>query len=307
MSDKESPWRRLVVDVGNDASEAVQGVLVEAGAIGIEVEDDETRAMPGKAMAPTGRATIIATFAREPGVEARAASALSHVVPHFESAKDMEMSWSDLEVEDWNANFMAQWKPLQFTTRTWVVPSWEEGQFTAPEGAVSLLLDPGIAFGTGTHQTTRLCGQALDDHLAGSGRIDSLLDVGTGSGILCVLALKLGAKEARGTDIDLAAVKAAIENAERNDVGERFRCSAELPDTWGAVHDVVVANILAEPLILLATNIERALAPGGRLFLSGLLTEQESAITKAYEGVGLVVTGRAVDEGWLRLDLEKRR
>ncbi len=301
----ESAWRRLIVDVGQDASEAVQGVLVEAGAVGIEVEDDETRAVPGRAMAPTGRATIIATFSREPGIESRAAAALAQVVPHFESAKDMELAWSDLELEDWNAAFKAQWKPLPFTTRTWVVPSWEESDFTLPSGAVSLLLDPGIAFGTGTHQTTRLCGQALDDHLAQGGRVDSLLDVGTGSGILSVLALKLGAKAARATDIDPAAVKAALENAERNGVSSSFECSAELPDSWGAVHDAVVANILAEPLLQLAGNIARALAPGGKLWLSGLLVEQEGAITKAYEAEGLRVVGKATDEGWLRLDLVK--
>lgn len=301
----ESPWRRLVVDVGMDASEAVQGVLLEAGALGIEVEDDETRAVPGRAMAPTGRATIIATFSREPGVEARAMAALSQVAPHFESARNLEVSWSDLEVEDWNAAFKAQWKPLQFTPRTWVVPSWEESSFTAPEGAVSLLLDPGIAFGTGTHQTTRLCGEALDEHLAQGGQVEALLDVGTGSGILCVLALKLGAKRARGTDIDPAAVNAALENAERNGVADRFEASDALPDAWGPVHDAVVANILAEPLIQLAPRIAGALKPGGKLWLSGLLVEQESAITKAYTALGLRVVGKATLEGWLRLDLER--
>lgn len=301
----ESPWRRLIVDVGMDASEAVQGVLLDVGALGIEVEDDETRAVPGRAMAPTGRATIIATFSREPGIEAKAAAALAQVAPHFESARDLEIAWSDLEVEDWNAAFKAQWKPLQFSTRTWVVPSWEESAFTPPDGSVSLLLDPGIAFGTGTHQTTRLCGQALDDHLARGGRIERLLDVGTGSGILSVLALKLGAKEARGTDIDPAAVTAAVENAERNGVGDRFTGSAELPDTWGAVHDAVVANILAEPLLQLAPRIAAALAPGGKLWLSGLLVDQEQAITKAYTALGLRVVGKDTLEGWLRLDLSR--
>lgn len=299
----ESPWRRLIVDVGMDASEAVQGVLLEVGALGLEVEDDETRAVPGRAMAPTGKATIIATFSREPGLEARAAAALAQVAPHFESARDLEIAWSDLEPEDWNATFKAQWKPLQFTERTWVVPSWEESAFTPPESSVSLLLDPGIAFGTGTHQTTRLCGEALDEHLAQGGEIDSLLDVGTGSGILCVLALKLGAKHARGTDIDPAAVTAALENAERNGVAERFEASDAMPDTWGPVHDAVVANILAEPLIQLAPRIAGALKPGGKLWLSGLLVEQEGAITKAYEAVGMRVVGKATLEGWLRLDL----
>ncbi|MFZ9888529.1 MAG: 50S ribosomal protein L11 methyltransferase [Myxococcota bacterium] len=301
----ESPWRRLVVDVGVDASEAVQGVLLDAGAIGIEVEDDETRAMPGRALAPTGRATVIATFSREPGIEARAAAALAQVVPHLHSARDMDIAWSDLEAEDWNAAFKAQWKPLRFTTRTFVVPSWEEENFTAPDDAVSLLLDPGIAFGTGTHQTTRLCGQALDDHLAEGHPIESLLDVGTGSGILCVLALKLGAKVARGTDIDPAAVRAALENAARNEVAGRFSCGDELPDHWGESHDAVVANILAEPLLGLAHRIVGALRRGGQLWLSGLLVEQREAIVSAYEALGMRCTGSAVDEGWLRLDFKK--
>jgi ribosomal protein L11 methyltransferase len=299
-----SPWRQLIVDVGADASEAVQGVLVDEGAVGIEVEDDETRAMPGRAMAPTGRATIIATFAREPGMEARATAALARVVPHFLSARNMEISWSDLEVEDWNANFKAQWKPMAFTERSWVVPSWEAEGFTVAEGAVALYLDPGVAFGTGTHQTTRLCAEAIDRQCKEAPPA-SLLDVGTGSGILSLLALKLGAGQARATEIDPAAVRAALENAERNGLADRFTCEEAMPDAWGAVHDAVVANILAEPLLHLAPHIVGALKPGGALWLSGLLVEQERAITAAYAQLGLVVTGRETCEGWLRLDLRR--
>jgi ribosomal protein L11 methyltransferase len=304
-SEELSPWRQLVVDVGADASEAVQGVLMEEGALGIELEDDETRAVPGQALAPTGRATVVATFSREPGLEARCGAALARVVPHFESAEGMEISWLDLWPEDWNAAFKEQWKPLPLSPRVWVVPSWESEGFELPdEAAAALHLDPGVAFGTGTHETTRLCAAALDEALA-EGPIANLLDVGTGSGILSILALKLGAERANATEIDPAALAAAIDNARRNDVGDRFFATGGMPDDWGAAHDAVVANILAEPLLALAPAIAAAMKPGARLWLSGLLVEQEQTIRERYEGCGLTFTGRAVENEWLRLDLRK--
>lgn len=298
-------WRRVVVDVGQDASEAVQAALLEEGALGLEIEDDETRAMPGVALAPTGRVTVIGTFSQEPGLEARVVAALTPLANFFDGAKDMEVAWSDLFPEDWNEAFKREWKPLLLTEHIVVVPTWERETYAPPEGAIPLYLDPGLAFGTGTHETTQLCAEALDA-LLGERPIHHLLDVGTGTGILSLVALKLGAKRARGTEIDPVALFAARANADENGVGVRFETSLELPDAWGPVHDVVVANILAEPLLTLAPRIAAALAPTGRLFLSGLLSDQAKTVRRAYEREGLSFVRQVQKNGWVRLDLEKR-
>jgi ribosomal protein L11 methyltransferase len=307
VSEPSAPWRQLIVDVAPDASEAVQGVALEQGALGIEIEDDETRAVPGRALAPTGRVTVIATFPAAPGLEARVVGALGPVVEHFPDAAP-EIAWADLHHEDWNAAFKESWTSLQLSERSWVVPSWERESFTLPDDeAVALYLDPGAAFGTGTHETTRLCAQAIDDACRGDAPPKLLLDVGTGSGVLALLALELGVERARGTDIDPSAVRAARENAADNGLADRVELSAAAPDAWGDVHDVVVANVLAEPLLQLAPAIARAVKPGGVVWLSGLLVSQRETIAARYREVGLEVTGEGTDGEWLRLDLKRAR
>lgn len=307
MKKEPAPWRRLIVDVTADASDAVQSITLDHGALGVEIDDDETRAVPGRALAPTGRVSVIATFPAQPGLEARLLAALGPVVEHFDNA-EMELAWSDLFAEDWNAIFKAQWKALQLSTRSWIIPSWERESFVMPDDdAVALYLDPGAAFGTGTHETTRLCAQAIDDACAGDRPPKLLLDVGTGSGVLALLALQLGVERARGTDIDPSAVRAATENARTNDLADRVELSDAMPDAWGEVHDVVVANVLAGPLLDLAPAIARAVKPGGLVWLSGLLVTQRESIAARYREVGLEVAGEATDNEWLRLDLIRRR
>ena len=301
-AEEQAPWRRILVDVKSEVAEAVSAVLLEEGALGLELDDDETRAMPGRALAPTGRTTVLGTFSREPGLEARVAGALTNIAQYLEAAADMEIEWADLWPEDWNAAFKAEWKPLSLTERIQIIPTWMRDE-PVPAGKLPIYLDPGLAFGTGTHETTRLCSEALDELLRAR-PIEQLLDVGTGTGILSIVALKLGAKEARGTEIDPVALKAARENADDNDVGDRFVDSMELPDHWGARHDVVVANILAEPLLQLAPRIAGAVKKGGRLMLSGLLEDQAEAIRKAYEKEGLRFVGKASKNGWVRLDFD---
>lgn len=166
---------------------------------------------------------------------------------------------------------MDGFEPLKMGQRLWIVPSWHD----APEqDAVNLMLDPGLAFGTGTHPTTALCLEWLDG-LAVDGKLaqHSVLDFGCGSGILAIAALKLGAVDALGTDIDPQALQASRENAQRNDVSDQLTlCYPDrLPD---AGYQIVVANILAGPLVELAPQIAASVAPGGRLALSGILAPQ---------------------------------
>ena len=178
--------------------------------------------------------------------------------------------------------------------------SWQE----APDAeAVNLRLDPGLAFGTGTHPTTALCLEWLDG-LAVAGELDGreVLDVGCGSGILAIAALKLGAKRATGSDIDPQALTASRDNAERNEV-EEDRLTLYYPEQLSADrYPIVVANILAGPLIELAPTIAGHVAPGGRLALSGILAHQADEVLEAYLAQGLSMAEPEEREGWVRLE-----
>ena len=182
-----------------------------------------------------------------------------------------------VEDQPWERAWMDSFQPMCFGKRLWIYPSWAE---IPADDSVKLLLDPGLAFGTGTHPTTALCLEWLDgQEMAGK----EVLDYGCGSGVLAIAALKLGAKHAECTDIDTQALQATLDNAERNSVSAaQFNtCYPEdLPQqTW----DVVMANILAGPLVELAPNLLAACRTGGKLVLSGILAEQADAIANTYQ------------------------
>jgi ribosomal protein L11 methyltransferase len=175
--------------------------------------------------------------------------------------------------QDWVRRSQAQFEPIRICARLWIVPSWA----TAPDpGALNRVLDPGLAFGTGSHPTTRLCLQWLERTIAGGERI---LDYGCGSGILAIAALRLGASAALGVDVDPLALPAARENAQRNRVDARF-IDTETASDFQA--DLVVANILANPLILLAPLLARHARSGARIALSGILEAQAAEVMRAY-------------------------
>ena len=203
-----------------------------------------------------------------------------------------------LEDKDWEREWMQHYRPMQFGQRLWVCPSWLE---PPDPGAVNLLLDPGLAFGTGTHPTTALClreldGIQLDQQIA--------VDYGCGSGILAVAALKLGAARVLGVDNDPQALAASCDNATRNGIAAA-RLPVALPEqveqaAWAGQADLVIANILAGPLIELSGTLLTFLKPGGTLLLSGLLLSQADTLCAHYaDHIALQIAGE--NEGWVCL------
>lgn len=199
-----------------------------------------------------------------------------------------------LEDKDWIREWMDNFHPMQFGKRLWICPSWKP---VPDENAVNVMLDPGLAFGTGTHPTTALCltwldGQDLQDKV--------VIDFGCGSGILAIAALKLGAKRVIGIDIDPQAITASRDNAERNNVSEQLELylPADMPE--GILADVLVANILAGPLRELSTSMECLVKPQGALALSGILEQQTDELIDVYSQWFVMDEAKIQDE-WARL------
>ena len=203
-----------------------------------------------------------------------------------------------IQDQAWERAWMEHFHPMHFADKLWVCPS---GQEVDEPGQVCMTLDPGLAFGTGTHPTTALCLEWLAAHEL---RNKIIIDYGCGSGILAVAALLLGAEHAHGVDIDPQALEATHYNAKKNLVLDRI--SYCLPEQFNVSQaDVVVANILAKPLIELSATIASLVKPGGQLILSGILNEQAQSVADAYRAQGLRVSEPVSQEDWCRLDAEK--
>ncbi|MCA1938126.1 MAG: 50S ribosomal protein L11 methyltransferase [Dechloromonas sp.] len=271
-------WQNVSFLTDAASAEPVCDALLELGALSASIEDadagtpDEQPQFgePGSVTTPGwAHSRVVALFEPDADVAAMlaeaAAQASLEVVPAFTAEPVEEQNWVQLT--------QAQFDPIRVSGRLWIVPSWHESPDPA---AINLVLDPGMAFGTGSHPTTRLCLEWLERTITGG---ESLLDYGCGSGILAIAAAKLGAAAVAGVDIDPQAVDAANANAASNDVVARFADSAE---ALAGEYDVVVANILSNPLRVLAPAICAHVRAGGRLALSGILREQAEEIIAVY-------------------------
>ncbi|MFC7367799.1 50S ribosomal protein L11 methyltransferase [Vreelandella zhaodongensis] len=296
------PWLQLKAHVAPEQAELLEELLLAEGATAISLQDahDNPVFEPERGTTPLWQDTILTgLYDNLEGVDAmleRLQSAWSSQLPDDPCPT---IEYELLADRDWEREWMDDFTPLRMGQRLWIVPSW-----LAPpdENAVNLILDPGLAFGTGTHPTTALCLEWLDS-LAVSGDLqdNSILDVGCGSGILAIAALKLGAGHADGTDIDPQALQASRDNAERNHIQEQqlsLYYPEQLPD---GLYPVVTANILAGPLVELAAMIAGHVAPNGRIALSGILANQADDVLNAYEAQGLIMDEPALREGWVRL------
>ncbi|HBJ27814.1 50S ribosomal protein L11 methyltransferase [Cobetia sp.] len=295
-------WLQLKARIAPDHAEILEHLLMEEGACAITLQDAEDQPLfePDLGSTPLWSETVLTgLWDGTEGIEAmreRVKAGWAALIPD-EPCPEIEVEI--LEDRDWAREWMDGFEPLKMGQRLWIVPSWHD----APEqDAVNLMLDPGLAFGTGTHPTTALCLEWLDgQQLEGC----SVIDFGCGSGILAIAALLLGAPQAVGTDIDPQALEASRDNASRNGI-DPARFPVYLPaDMPQQQADVVVANILAGPLVALAAQITTLVRGGGRLALSGILAEQAEEVRAAYaEAFDLDPT--AVKDGWVRISGVKR-
>lgn len=294
------PYQQITIAVNDHLAERLADALMEHGALSAAIEDayagtENEQAIFGEPGMPTEQiwqqSKVIALFG-----EHDEAAAVVKAAAQECGLKDLSYDSETLEDQDWVRLTQSQFDPIQISERLWITPSWHK----APAGnAVNLQLDPGLAFGTGSHPTTRLCLKWLDTQLKGG---ESVLDYGCGSGILTIAALKLGAGSAVGVDIDEQAIRASNDNAAQNNVQAHFY----LPDGLPQGHfDVVVANILANPLRMLGEMLAARTKQGGRIVLSGLLAEQSEELGEIYSQ-WFDIEPAETEEGWARLSGVKR-
>jgi len=265
----------LILELEAEKADRLSDALLDLGVLSVTWDNAEAGNSKviepsdngsGVALWPRLRLTVLMRGEDDPGaILARACSAIGITAPAHES-----LAVAD---EDWVARSREQFAPVQVSERLWIVPSWHS---PPNPNAINLLLDPGLAFGTGSHPSTRLGLQWLERNIAGG---ETVLDYGCGSGILAIAALKLGARRAVGVDIDPLAIAAARKNTERNGVVVEFFDGSKPLELTA---DIVIANILANPLIVLGPLICSHCAQGGRIALAGILVSQENDVRSCY-------------------------
>ncbi|MCC6916052.1 50S ribosomal protein L11 methyltransferase [Nitrosomonas sp.] len=305
------PWLSLTFRIESDHVDWVSDRLLEQGALSVDVHDageGTSREQPlfGEPDSPPDQfwqlaeVTVLLEENTNTDEFIRKVAEITGLaeLPEYQLAQVMEQDWVRLT--------QSQFEPIEISSRLWIVPSWH-----APpdSSAINLRLDPGLAFGTGSHPTTRLCLTWLDKFLQPG---DSVLDYGCGSGILAIAALKLGADRVTGVDIDPNAITASLSNAGNNDCDlGRLRFTTSLSSlengrSGNAAVTLVVANILANPLIMLAPVLMQALQPGGHVVLSGILESQADEVLRVYsQWCDMRVAEKELD--WVLLSGRKKR
>ena len=285
-------WLSLTVNADAAYAESLSDALLELGALSVDMHDADAdtpqeQAIFGEPGEPSAdlwqHNCVTALFPEDAAVEdillqASLAAGLRQSPPH---------QITPLQDNDWVRLTQSQFDPIRISPRLWIVPTWHT---PIDAKAINIVLDPGMAFGTGSHPTTRLCLRWLDTNLKAG---ESVLDYGCGSGILAIAAMKLGAAQAYGVDVDKQAVLSSRDNALANHVEATF----SLPEGNLRQTDIVVANILTNPLKMLAPLLAGATRQGGRIVLSGVLSEQADDVTRIY-AQWFNLNPTIMEEGW---------
>ena len=283
-------WFRLCVEVASDASDAVTEVLFDLGSCGLQVDDgtgvDSVR-LTAYFPEHGNRDRVVADL--QCHLEALARSDGAPVV----KPGGIPIDAADVPGEDWTRSWRAHFHPVFPTSRIAVCPPWDP--VDAPEGGFSIVMEPKMAFGTGHHETTRTCLQALERTVRSGSRV---LDLGTGSGILAIAAARLGAREVLAVDTDDQSVENARENASLNGVGGQVQVRPGTVDRADGLFDVVAANVTSGVLGPLLPELSGHLAEGGRLVLAGILTREADAFVSLVQEAGLAVWERTLEGEW---------
>jgi ribosomal protein L11 methyltransferase len=304
-------WLELTVAADVEAVEAVSEILgrVAPGGTSVEPAFELVDEGLGARIDPT-RPSIVRAYvpARDPAATERAVAAASEALGHLQAfglRPIGELSTRVVNEADWAEAWKAHFPVLRVGRRLVIKPTWRRHR-AAPDDVV-LALDPGMAFGTGLHPTTRLCLAALEG-LADRGALDGVrvLDVGCGSGILAIAAAKLGAASVLGVDTDPIAVEATTANAGRNGLSEAIAARNGSLPTGDGRFDVVLANLIASLLIALAPLLRDELRSGGTLLASGIFVDREDEVRDAFTGVGLDVAERSDDGEWVAIEAVRR-
>lgn len=303
-------WLELAVDADIEAVEAVSEILgrVASGGTTVEPAFDLVDEGLGARVDPSRPAVVRGYVpARDAAASASAAASVTEALGHLQAfglRSIGELRTRIVQEAGWADAWKAYFPVLRVGRRLVIRPTWRRHQ-RAP-GDVVLALDPGMAFGTGLHPTTRLCLAALEP-LAEDGRLAGarVLDVGCGSGILAIAAIKLGAVAALGLDTDPIAIEATIANSRRNRLARRIRARAGSLPSGEAPYDVVLANLIAGVLVPLASFLYDELRPGGTLLGSGIFIDREDEVRTAFEAAGLQIAGRSSEGEWVALEVRR--
>lgn len=317
-------WFELTIATTEEATEMISNFLHELGAGGVSIEESGTLNKPRDTSLgqwyemplndiPEGQAVIKGYFSEETNM----AALLETLKPRVEELRTydidpgaVEYSTQEVDDDDWATAWKQYFKPIRVSDTLTIKPTWEE--YAAAEGERIIELDPGMAFGTGTHPTTALCLQTLESVVRGG---EEMIDVGTGSGILAIGACKLGAKSVLALDLDPVAVSSATENVRLNELSEQVE--VRLSDLLGVLHagnaeaeatsalrvtvpvDLVVVNILAEIILLFIDDVYAALKPGGTYIASGIYMNKERDVEEGLKASGFAIIEKRRDQDWI--------
>ena len=287
---RPKPWVEVQIEVPVSWVEGVSNFLIELGSPGVIQKDDST---------------ILAYFPDPPSFSKRKKKIDHYLYDLSVSGETFNFRWRGIREEKWGESWKAHFKAIHATSRIVIRPPWKE--YPAKKGEMVITIDPGMAFGTGTHPTTRMCLQALEELIPAFARPPSVLDFGTGSGILAIAAEKLGAERILALDIDPVAIQCARKNAALNRLRERTDFRINPAGGLRLRFGIVIANLLPQELQQAAPFLTRRVSPRGFLVVSGILKGQEKEMASNFTERGLAMESSKEKKGWICLTLRKHR